>query len=78
MATTRLMMRLAQNLYVVYIIIVFDVAIIVSISMQSDGYDHLSFFKEADTYWAPAATAEDLYTQLSEYKYRELPRREIR
>ena len=45
---------------------------------QARGYDKLKFFQETDIYWAPATTTSGLYTQLSEYKYREIPRHQIR
>ena len=45
---------------------------------QVIGYDHLNYFRESETYWAPAATTEDLYTQLAENKYREIFRHELR
>ena len=45
---------------------------------QAQGYDKLKFFQEMDIYWAPATTTSGLYTQLAEYKYREIPRHQIR
>ena len=46
--------------------------------IQVQGYDKLKFFKEADIYWTPATTTSGLYSQLFEYKYRELLRSQIR
>lgn len=53
-------------------------SLIVIILTQGVAYDHLKFFEERETYWAPATTESGLYTQLYENKYRELPRNEIR
>ena len=38
----------------------------------------LSFFEECETYWRPASNREDLYQQLSQRKYREIPKHQIR
>jgi hypothetical protein len=38
----------------------------------------LSFFEECETYWRPASNKEDLYQQLSQRKYREIPKHHIR
>ena len=72
------MIRLTQEWYVADREFANSFSVYLCLLLQSNGYDRLNFFKEADTYWAPAATAEDLYTQLSEYKYREISRKEIR
>lgn len=44
---------------------------------QPQQYDKLKFFKESEVYWAPANTTSGLYNQLSDYKYREIPRNQI-
>ena len=37
----------------------------------------LSFFEECDLYWRPASTREEIYQQLAQKKYREIPRHQI-
>lgn len=37
----------------------------------------VSFFEECERYWRPASTKEDLYQQLAQRKYREIPRHQI-
>jgi hypothetical protein len=41
-------------------------------------YNKLEFFVEDEIYWAPASTAEHLYSQLASKKYREIPINQLR
>lgn len=49
----------------------------ISPCVQPQMYDKLKFFRESEVYWAPANTTSGLYNQLSDYKYREIPRSQI-
>ena len=40
-------------------------------------YSQLNFFDEKQTYWTPASTIADLYSQLASKKYREISREQI-
>ena len=40
-------------------------------------YSKLNFFDEKQTYWTPASTIADLYSQLASKKYREISREQI-
>ncbi len=40
--------------------------------------DQTTYFAEQEVYWAPASSYEGLYEQLSRYRYREIPRPQLR
>ena len=40
-------------------------------------YSQLNFLDEKQTYWTPASTIADLYSQLASKKYREISREQI-
>jgi len=46
--------------------------------MQATGNGNAGYFAEEDIYWAPASTMPALYAQLAQYKYREIPRDQVR
>ena len=44
---------------------------------QGAMYDKLEFFETEKEFWTPAQTADDLYSQFSLNRYREIPRKDI-
>ena len=46
-------------------------------SQYGDGGPTPMLFEENDTYWVPASDANELYSQLSSKKYREIIRQQI-
>ena len=63
--------------YIDYMTLYMDDQRLTGITSLMQAYSKLLFFVQDQTYWIPASTTSELYTQLASRRYREIPRNQI-